>query len=116
MKTYNVTIWNKANKLHATYNAYGVKDLLKSMVGITSFYQPDAIKLLANLMDTSVDTIVEKIMNQEYFCVDNSPNLHPGLILDFQNSDNDSEDNGLYLSFFDKNINESFTLEALIER
>lgn len=48
MKTYNVTIWNKANKLHATYNAYGVKDLLKSMVGITSFYQPDAIKLLAS--------------------------------------------------------------------
>ena len=116
MKTYKVTVFNKANELHATYNAHGVKNLLQSVVGLTSVYQPDAIELLANLMDTTVGTIVEKIVNQEYFCVDNSPNLHPGLVFDFQNSDDDPEDNGLYFSFFDKNINESFMIEAFIER
>ena len=116
MKTYNVTIFNKSNGLKATYNAYGVKDLLQSMVELTSWCQPDAIELLASLMDTTVDTIVEKIVNQEYFCVDNSPNLHPGLVFDFQNSNDDPEDNGLYFSFFDKNVNESFMIEAIIER
>lgn len=115
-KVYNVTLFNKATESYAEYKAHGVKDLIQSMVELTSFYQPKAIELLAKLMNIDVDAIVDNIINQKYLYIDNAPQLKQSLMFSFENEDDELDANGFYFSFHDENDNEQFSLEAIIER
>lgn len=115
MKTYKVTVSNKSNELRATLIEHGVKNLLQAMVELTSFYQPGAIELLAKLMNTDVDNIVDEVMNREYLDVDNIPNLNPSLLLTFDSEDDGSEPNGIFLDFSNKNAGELFVFEAYVK-
>ena len=115
MKTYKVTVSNKSHELRATFITHSVKETLQAMVQLTSFYQPSAIELLAKLMNTNVDNIVDEVMNRKYLDVDNIPNQSPLLLLTFDSKDDGSDPNGIFLDFSNKNTGESFVFEAYVQ-
>lgn len=119
MKTYKVTVFNKANKFHQAFYAYNTEGLLEELVEFASKYQKESLDVLAKLLNTNVDAIVEKLVNVDSFYANNvteqKPENEPIVMIDFYQGDDDIESNGLMFTAANKKTNESFMFEASIE-